>query len=585
MNNQDNNMNGNMNNINNNVLYPTVPIKTIKNYNINKEVSYINSVLQSLISIDCIKNWLNNLRQNNIMNNVEDCLTKDFYQLYCLLLSGQDIDSTNVIFHFSNRVKKVYKKDIKKDPFHFLYYFLELLHLENNSPLNSNFDLIVYNNQIRQNLNNDNINLKLFCDYFQQTQNSIISNNFFNSLKFMDTCFSCSSIYCYECRMLIVFDLDELKKNLQNGGKIALDKCFELYYKEKQIDCKFCEIYTASRFEKIFTTTKALIIAFKRKNHTYKGDIDFNLQLSMSNYAIQNENINNKNYILKAIISYCSIPKYFADIKINDNWYRFIDHNNPDSKRLKNIAELYRFEPQILIYELEEDNKADFINPISIIAAKINNGNNSIIHPNQLMQMQMKELQNKNINNRIDQNYKLTNVQANNNNNINNIDNNNNNNINNNIINNNINNNGFNNKSVNMNFNNNFNIDRNNNEINKNNNKTDSRIMKWSPFNNNSTFNNNNNLINNKIVMNIYIIPENWDQSYENALKVIIECTLDDTFEKLIYTFFTKLQKPREAIKIFIFNGNEIRSDCKLTLRNLGITENSQIFAIKNNNF
>ncbi len=164
-----------------------------------------------------------------------------------------------------------------------------------------------------------------------------------------------------------------------------------------------CKCYEALCHEKIKTTTKVLIIAFKRKNHTYKGDIGFNLHFSMSNYVNQKENIYKKNYKLKAIISYSLVdyykigkkPKYFADININDNWYRFTDFNEPGSKRLKHKYELYRFEPQILIYELESDDPV-FINPFSNLAAN-QNGNYNVYQLYQIMEMQKKGLQKKNL--------------------------------------------------------------------------------------------------------------------------------------------------------------------------------------------
>ena len=110
------NDNGNMidmNNINiiNNrtILDSTIPMKVIKNSSNNRETSYINSVLQSLFSIDCINDWLNQLYQNNLMNNVEDCLTNDFYQLFLNLCLGKGIIySTDLIFHFDNKVKELY---------------------------------------------------------------------------------------------------------------------------------------------------------------------------------------------------------------------------------------------------------------------------------------------------------------------------------------------------------------------------------------------------------------------------------------------------------------------------------------------
>ena len=101
-----------------------------------------------------------------------------------------------------------------------------------------------------------------------------------------------------------------MKKLLKHGEKMTLDKCFELYLQQKKINCRLCKCYEALCHEKIYTTTKVLIIAFKRKNHTYKGDIDFNLHFSMSNYVNQKENIYKKNYKLKAVISYSLVDYY-----------------------------------------------------------------------------------------------------------------------------------------------------------------------------------------------------------------------------------------------------------------------------------
>ena len=107
-------------------------------------------------------------------------------------------------------------------------------------------------------------------------------------------CPFCPQFYCYEQRLVIGFHLDEMKKLLKHGEKMTLDKCFELYLQQKKINCRLCKCYEALCHEKIYSTTKVLIIAFKRKNHTYKGDIDFNLHFSMSNYVNQKENIYKK---------------------------------------------------------------------------------------------------------------------------------------------------------------------------------------------------------------------------------------------------------------------------------------------------
>ena len=51
------------------------------------------------------------------MDKVEASLTKEFYQMFCSVYSGQQKkDSTNIIFHFENKTKMIYNKNIKKDP-------------------------------------------------------------------------------------------------------------------------------------------------------------------------------------------------------------------------------------------------------------------------------------------------------------------------------------------------------------------------------------------------------------------------------------------------------------------------------------
>ena len=76
-----------------------------------------------------------------------------------------------------------------------------------------------------------------------------------------------------------------------------------------------------------------------------------------------NEENQRNNYFLKSIISlyqFRNCSKYFSDVCINGIWYRFCDiydsvMNLNDDKCLK------KYEPQMLIYELNEDN--NYINP------------------------------------------------------------------------------------------------------------------------------------------------------------------------------------------------------------------------------
>ena len=510
MNNNMNNMNmNNMNNIgiNNTNQNFNLPLKAIKNYNINMEASYINSVLQAFFSIDCIKNWIKILNNSNLMNKVEASLTKEFYQMFCSVYSGQrKIDSTNIIFHFENKTKMLYNKDIKKDPYHFLFYFLNLLHFENNSPINPNFDMNTYTNQQFHTLTNDNMMLKLYRDYFQQTQNSIISDCFFNTLKYCMTCPSCLPLYSYSHKKIMLFDVDlyriirdQMYPHRRNNN-LSLDECFFCYYRGNPQMCNLCGNNNSYNYQKIYCSTKVLIFSFKRNNHIFKGDIDFGLEFSISNYVINNSYCYNRKYILKSCIYYCNMPKYFADVNINNNWIRCMDINNTyDVKILKSLSELYRFEPQILIYELEETQNT-FMNPFYEKNVMLKNFNALQLIQMQIQRLLMDQVQN------LNQNFMLTN-----------------------------------------------------------------NVMKVQDLSNQ--------------MVKFLIIPENWDYSEDNSIKILCHATSNDTIKKMINNFFTKLQKPRQAITKFTFNNNIIDPNSYLKLKDLCINSKSTIYAIKSFNF
>ena len=87
------------------------------------------------------------------------------------------------------------------------------------------------------------------------------------------------------------------------------------------------------------------------------------------------------------------------------------------------------------------------------------------------------------------------------------------------------------------------------------------------------------------ISLTFLIIPDNWDNSPQNSIKIVPQITLNDTIEKAIDNFFIKLQKPEQAITKFKLNGIEIYRHSQDILRNLGINENSIIYAIRAPNF
>ena len=384
-------MNSIINMINMNIMNNNFVTMAIKNNFLNEDFSYVNATLQSLSSLDCIIFWIKELIKNNniIMNNLQASLTKEFYLLIFGLYSGQLVDSTKIIFHFRNKSQQIYNKDIAKDPFHFLYYLLELLHLENNCPINPNYNIDLYKNQIFQNKTNDNEIYKLFCNYYQQTTNSAISQYFYNIEKYQINCQFCHTIYYYAFKTIFRFEIDKYKRK---GYNLNLKECFFYYQAGKQCQCTICGNPNATDMRQIFTSTQVIIIDLKRNNHTYKCDIDFDLQIDLlaGNYIVpysKQPKFNTK-YNLKAVVSLSNdgMSKYLAYISKNNSWYRY---KNNDVQKIQNFFYLKEYEPQLLIYELEKTQQ-NFLNPFY---NRINKGNNNIFSMQQLFLMQMQQMQ------------------------------------------------------------------------------------------------------------------------------------------------------------------------------------------------
>ena len=108
--------------------------------------SYIHSVLQSISCLDSAKQLVL-INQNNPMLNMPFfAMTKSFINLINTLLCGMEGNSSDIIQNFRNSYMK-YAGFIKSnnvlsnDPYHFLHYSLQFLHLENNMAQNPNFNM------------------------------------------------------------------------------------------------------------------------------------------------------------------------------------------------------------------------------------------------------------------------------------------------------------------------------------------------------------------------------------------------------------------------------------------------------------
>ena len=70
-----------------------------------------------------------------------------------------------------------------------------------------------------------------------------------------------------------------------------------------------------------------------------------------------NSNTENRKYKLKSVVSCYQNDKYFADVLINGFYYRIMDTQSyPDVKQI-NINQLMQYEPTLLIYEIDYNEK------------------------------------------------------------------------------------------------------------------------------------------------------------------------------------------------------------------------------------
>jgi hypothetical protein len=343
------------------------PFKAIVNQSIINGIqdsTFINSVLQAFSAIKCIsQQWYIYLHNNRLvlLNNNKSSITKEVYRLLFLLYTRQLPDSSNVILHFINKLNAHYNTQIQQDPYHFLFYFLDLLHLENNFASNPNYNLNILQIQSLDNKRNNIYMYNLFCNFFQQTQNSIFSQFFTNIMKNEIFCEYCQSIYYYTFNNIIKFDVDDYRKYRDEAFpqktcmNLNMDECFTCFIGGRTKKCDICSNFNAKQYTTLVTPAKVLILAFKRNMHNFNCDIDFEKKLNITKYIAKEHltGINsNTNYELKSCISLNSTKQYFSDICINNCWFRFLPNGVMMLGNVKN--DIHVFEPQLLIYELEE---------------------------------------------------------------------------------------------------------------------------------------------------------------------------------------------------------------------------------------
>lgn len=359
-----NNMNS-MNNINiSNINFSQNNILNSSLISDIKDPSFINSTLQAFSSITCIKTWITNLSKNTLFNFQNLKLTKELCNLFYLFYNGAFPDSTDFILNFLNKVKILQKNKVE-NAIEFLYHLIQIIHYENNSPSNPNQNWNSLNNLTTLQKINDDYVRNFFLTLYKQTQNSIISENFHSIIRQEIVCKNCSTIYSYYFKYMIKFLINDYIKYRnecrpeKSNFVLTLDECFECYTGGYPHKCETCGNTNANSYNSFYMFPKVLVIALIRTKHNYFCDLDFTNNLNVNAYYIKGI-YNNMNYSLKACVSLNPQGQYLCFINTNNIWLK---HFGKQVFPLNDInTELKTFEPQLLIYELNEYNNNNFNN-------------------------------------------------------------------------------------------------------------------------------------------------------------------------------------------------------------------------------
>ena len=379
----------NSNNTNSKINTMKTSMKGITNIGSNQDCSYANSVLQSLSCLDVSKQFIQSFNSFQI-NNSTNYLTQSVIKLLGALNNKCIGNSQDIINNFKqsyqkNKDKIQSKNVLKEDPFHFLYFLLQFIHLENNAPKNPNFNIQEFKNLSNENRHNDYNMNNLYWNYYENTQNSMISQNFFTIEKYINQCpnQNCGCSFSYGMKNLFRIDVDmainyrDSIDQTKRNTNINIYDCLNYYCKNYNVKCPYCG-QNATKHTELCLPNKVLIFVFERNNHNFNHDIDFGFDIDINNYISQSYSCrDHTKYILKACISLSQEPKYLSCCLIQDNnniyWMRFIDEQY---SILNNPNEIMQNEPQILIYEWGNENN-NFQSNISNQKYISNNNNNN----------------------------------------------------------------------------------------------------------------------------------------------------------------------------------------------------------------
>ena len=381
--------------------YPQGIYNSFRNNELN--FTYAHSVLQALCFLDSTQKFFTHMNENNMRNNINFQMANELLNIIQTVNSGVRADSKFIIYLFGkyfteNKDNLPSSNVLSPDPFHFFYFLLHFLHLETNmvKEYDNRFVNLDFNS-----MKNDNQIYREFLLFVIKTQNSLVSTNFFSSIRYIFNCPNCQIYFYYGLQTILRMNIDiyrqirdQYKPN-KKGTILDLSDLLDCYCCETPIKCGHCG-NDAKKQAKLCLPGKTIIISLERTQHTFSPDVKFDLNFNFFNYISKSKtngmNLNTY-YELKAVISYANIGnegKYFADCKIrggnfSDFWVRYID------SYYFNIQEndLFTYEPQILIYEvnnnINSNKQQNYTNINTNNQTNNNNNNKSIINNNFMM--------------------------------------------------------------------------------------------------------------------------------------------------------------------------------------------------------
>ena len=354
--------------------------------------SYVHAALQPLCFLDTTKNLFSFMENNGMRYNNFFPMANELLKIIERVNSGIVPDSQNILFYYGkkyleNQMNIISKNVLATDPFHFLYFLFQFLHLETN--MCNKYDNDLFNQSLNAMKNDDYIYMQ-FLMFIMKTQNSIISNDFFNTVRYTYDCQMCGKYFFYGLQNIYRMNIDTIRYfrdkafPMKQGTNLDISELFTCYSGGTYNNCRNCGNNRCPRYTRICFPAKTIIISLERKNHPFKNDINilshfyFDLGPFISKTRTAGLNLNTI-YELKAVISYINFGnqgKYFSDckIRINNNqmWVRYID----SFYQIIQPNDVCIYEPQILIYEI--------YNPPQAMQNNINNmfNNNTIIGNN-----------------------------------------------------------------------------------------------------------------------------------------------------------------------------------------------------------